>query len=521
MHRFIVTLLADLCLVALATIGAVAFRDNLELSPARIEAMWPYLCASLVVSLPIFLALGLNRSIWRMSSAGDYLRVAVASMLIVLSATSVSFLVNRLDGVARALPPLQLILMILLLAGTRVLVRLRHGNRRRAPLLLAPGREDARRPETVLVLGINRVCELYLQALDELAEDRIVVAGLIGGNERHTGRVVQRHAVLGTPEQIGDVLRDLEVHGISVDRIVVTTATGRLSQAARDALCRLERSSSIEVDFFAERIGVIARRAGGAAASTTALSIRAEAATKAPGSEAVFSFAAGDLTQISRRPYWRAKRLFDVILSAVLIVLLSPVALLVGALAAFDVGMPIVFWQQRLGLGGRPFRLLKVRTMAAPHDADGNRLSDDERVSAIGRFLRRSRLDELPQLFHILRGQMSFVGPRPLLAGEQPDASSARLLVRPGLTGWAQVKGGRGISMTDKAALDVWYVRNASLRLDLEIALRTVPIVLFGERVDAMSIQKAWHELLAAGICRPMHYGNGSSEAVQQVRKSA
>ena len=275
MHRFIVTLLADLCLVALATIGAVAFRDNLEFSPARIEAMWPYLIATLAVSLPIFLAFGLNRSIWRMSSAGDYLRVAVASMLIVLSATSVSFLVNRLEGVARALPPLQLILMILLLAGTRVLVRLRHGNRRRAPTLLTPEGENARRPATVLVLGINRVCELYLQALNEFAADRIVVAGLIGGNERHTGRLVQRHAVLGTPEQISDVLRDLEVHGIAVDRIVVTTAIERLSQTARDALIQLERESSIELDFFAERIGVVAPQSSGAALPAAAASLHA------------------------------------------------------------------------------------------------------------------------------------------------------------------------------------------------------------------------------------------------------
>ena len=210
----------------------------------------------------------------------------------------------------------------------------------------------------------------------------------------------------------------------------------------------------------------------------------------------MFTFAADDLEQLSRRPYWRAKRLIDVVLSGVLILVLSPVALVVGALAAFDIGMPVVCWQQRLGLGGRPFRLLKVRTMA-------------------------SRRDELPQLHHILTGQMSFAGPRPLLAGDQPDVSSARLLVRPGLTGWAQVKGGRDISMTDKAALDVWYVRNASLLLDLEIVLRTVPIVLFGERVDATSIQRAWRELLDAGICRPVQYGNGGDNAAHQVRKSA
>ncbi|NJL08643.1 MAG: sugar transferase, partial [Methylacidiphilales bacterium] len=119
-------------------------------------------------------------------------------------------------------------------------------------------------------------------------------------------------------------------------------------------------------------------------------------------------------------------------------------------------------------------------------------------VSAFGHLLRRTRLDELPQLFSILLGHMSFVGPRPLLPVDQPAGHSARLLVRPGLTGWAQIKGGRIISAEDKAALDVWYVRNASLALDLRILLGTIPMVLFGERVAEDAIAQAWRELQEA-----------------------
>ena len=114
--------------------------------------------------------------------------------------------------------------------------------------------------------------------------------------------------------------------------------------------------------------------------------------------------------------------------------------------------------------------------------------------------MRRTRLDELPQLFNILRGDMSFVGPRPLLPRDQSDTDRARLLVRPGLTGWAQVVGGRGISADDKAALDVWYVQNASLLLDVSILLRTVPIVLFGERISPVLIERAWHDLANTGV---------------------
>jgi lipopolysaccharide/colanic/teichoic acid biosynthesis glycosyltransferase len=116
--------------------------------------------------------------------------------------------------------------------------------------------------------------------------------------------------------------------------------------------------------------------------------------------------------------------------------------------------------------------------------------------------MRRLRLDELPQLFNILRGDMSFIGPRPLLAIEQSDGLRARLLVRPGLTGWAQVVGGRDISAEDKAALDVWYVRNASLALDLEIMARTIPMVLFGERISRHLIEQAWRDLKDGGVLK-------------------
>jgi hypothetical protein len=155
------------------------------------------------------------------------------------------------------------------------------------------------------------------------------------------------------------------------------------------------------------------------------------------------------------------------------------------------------------GARGRPFKLYKFRTMAAAHDSAGNCVPDEERLSAIGRILRRTRLDEVPQLYNILVGEMSFVGPRPLLPVDQPAAFAARLLVRPGLTGWAQVKGGRVISAADKAALDVWYARNASLALDLRILAETVPMVLFGERVCQQSIDRAWSELRCSGICEP------------------
>jgi lipopolysaccharide/colanic/teichoic acid biosynthesis glycosyltransferase len=217
--------------------------------------------------------------------------------------------------------------------------------------------------------------------------------------------------------------------------------------------------------------------------------------------DAVFILSAGDVEALGRRPYWRIKRIMDIVGAACLLVVAMPFAVLIAMLVATDIGRPAIFWQERPGVGGRPFKLFKFRTMSDAHDTQGGHIPEDERLSAVGRFLRRTRLDELPQLYNILIGEMSLVGPRPLLPADQCPAYAARLLVRPGLTGWAQIIGGRNISAADKAALDVWYGHNASLALDLKILLRTIPIIFFGERVNAKIVHRTWDELRQAGIC--------------------
>ena len=215
-----------------------------------------------------------------------------------------------------------------------------------------------------------------------------------------------------------------------------------------------------------------------------------------------FEIAPAELDMIAKRRYWVGKRAFDSLAALALLFICSPLMAVAAVFVALSIGSPVLFWQQRPGLGGRPFRLYKFRTMRAAHAPDGHSLSDKERVSRIGSLMRRLRVDELPQLFNVVRGDMCFIGPRPLLAREQPDAYRARLLVRPGLTGWAQVVGGRDISPEDKAALDVWYVRNASLALDLEIVARTVPMVLLGERISRPLIEQTWRDLSEGGILK-------------------
>lgn len=171
------------------------------------------------------------------------------------------------------------------------------------------------------------------------------------------------------------------------------------------------------------------------------------------------------------------KRLFDVTVAAVLLVVLAPLLLLLAVLVALLLGRPVFFVQQRPGRHGRPFKLIKFRTMVDARDASGNLLPDAQRLTRFGRWLRATSLDELPELWNVLKGDMSLVGPRPLLIEYLPlysPVQARRHEVRPGITGWAQVNGRNDISWEEKFALDVWYVDNQSLLLDLKILLLTM-----------------------------------------------
>ena len=171
------------------------------------------------------------------------------------------------------------------------------------------------------------------------------------------------------------------------------------------------------------------------------------------------------------------KRLFDVAIAALALLLLWPVLTLLVLLVRLKLGTPVLFRQERPGQGAKPFTLIKFRTMTDKRDGQGNLLPDAERLTPFGKFLRASSLDELPELWNVLKGEMSLVGPRPLLMRYLPrytPEQARRHEVRPGITGWAQVNGRNALGWEEKFALDVWYVDNHTLWLDLKIILFTL-----------------------------------------------
>jgi sugar transferase EpsL len=183
-----------------------------------------------------------------------------------------------------------------------------------------------------------------------------------------------------------------------------------------------------------------------------------------------------------------AKRALDVVGAALALVVLSPLLAIVAVLVRVRMGSPVLFRQTRPGRHGRPFTLVKFRTMTDRRDAAGALLPDAERLTSFGRWLRRTSIDELPELLNVLAGEMSLVGPRPLLMEYLPLYSpeqARRHDVRPGITGWTQVNGRNALSWDEKFAFDVWYVDHRSLRLDLSILARTAKQVVSGHGVSA------------------------------------
>ena len=181
------------------------------------------------------------------------------------------------------------------------------------------------------------------------------------------------------------------------------------------------------------------------------------------------------------------KRFFDIVVSILALLVLSPVLAILAFQVRHKLGRPVVFRQTRPGLHERPFAILKFRTMTDDRDADGSLLPDSDRLPPFGRFLRSTSLDELPELWNVLKGDMSLVGPRPLLMEYlelYSDEQARRHEVRPGITGWAQVNGRNALTWEDKFSLDVWYVDNHSLWLDLKILILTIAKVFKREGVS-------------------------------------
>ena len=338
-----------------------------EFDKGRIEALLPYLAATVTVSIAFFATAGLNRSIWRFSGMHDYLRVSSVVMIVCIGAVALSFAFNRLDGVARSLPFLQAIVGVMALVGARVVHRLRHSSRRRKASATLP--VFAKSTEiNILILGVTRLTEAYLQALDEMASGRISVAGIVGRANRHVGRLVASHPVLGLPKDLESVLDSLDLHGIVIHQIVVAEPFSVLPEDVQGALLRVERSRGVSLQLLTDVLGFN---------DQAPIDGEVEFITQfAALSRVDGEIAPEELQRLSAGSFWKLKRRLDTIVALLALVALWPVFVAIALLVATSVGLPVLFWQRRPGLHGKAFHLYKFRTMGAAHSVDGRRLSE-------------------------------------------------------------------------------------------------------------------------------------------------
>jgi lipopolysaccharide/colanic/teichoic acid biosynthesis glycosyltransferase len=460
----------DLAWVALSPFAALFIRDNFAPREEALAATILYACLGLVIAAIVFPIGGLNRTLWRYTSLSELMRLQFAVTVTILFALLATFAHTRLLDISRSLPLLQWFLLVAAMTGTRLAIRLW---REKSSV---KGQQFVRQSdnENVLVVGVNGLAEMYLGAIEELGARKFKVVGFLASGMQLRGRLLRSHKVLGQPEDLLKVAQELEVHGTWLDRIVVAEDLQQLSPSARQALLKFETASNVKIHLLPELLGFGPSSDKVAGADKTTEALTGEGAT---------------LRDPGRRQY--PKRLFDIFGAAILLIITAPLFVVIALLIAIDVGLPVVFWQHRPGRFGRHFKLYKFRTMRGPHDEHGNRIADEVRLSKFGTLLRLSRLDELPQLYNILVGEMSFVGPRPLLVTDHEAGTQERLMVRPGLTGWAQVNGGRKLAPEDKAALDIWYIAHLSLALDLKIALRTLLVLLSGEHINQEAVRAA------------------------------
>jgi lipopolysaccharide/colanic/teichoic acid biosynthesis glycosyltransferase len=405
-----------------------------------------------------FLVFGFQASVPRYFSVSDALAISKAVVVAELTTCIVLFSLIRLDGIPRSAPIIHAVILAAGLIAFRATARLLGDEWNTAVQRNALS-------EHIIIIGANRLTSLYIKLLKACDPSNKHVIGVLDTRRNMIGRAMEGVKIVGEPEYLETLMDEYLVHGVKVDRIVIGGGPDLLRDAGMTKIRAVCAHRNIGLDFLPQLVGLVEFASG-------------PGVTDSEKRKEELKYR-GDLVPSA---YFRFKPAFDFCAALTLLVVLIPMLLTVSLMVLLDVGSPVLFWQQRLGLKGQNFLLYKFRTLRAPFNGQGQEIPADQRLSWVGHLLRDTGLDELPQLLNVLVGDMSLIGPRPLLPEDQPANSAGRLLVRPGITGWAQVNGGKLLTAEEKVTLDEWYVQNASLWVDIILVWRTLKIARLGAR---------------------------------------
>ena len=435
----------------------------------RIDVVVLYWSVALVVSLIVFHWFKISSPLPNFFSMRDALTVATACLTAVALTTVILFVFTRLDYAPRSIPVIHFLTLGSGLIGIRTWSRLR--DTRRAPQNYQPRCDEL---EFVMIIGATRLAWFFSMMVEELSSPEHRIVAILDERPQLINRTLNGFSIVGSPENLSGIIDEYATHGVAINKVVVAVHPRDLTEKTRNEVRAVSDARNIPIEWLHQTFSIAHAKISVSSKSPVAnLNVAAT---------------------VTARPYWKIKRLMDIVVALAMIIMFAPLTILVAALVVIDVGFPIVFWQQRVGYLGRPLRVYKFRTMRSSFDRKGQLTPEPERLSLLGRLLRRNHLDEIPQLFNILMGSMSVIGPRPLLPVDQPKDIGLRLQVRPGLTGLAQINGGTSLSVDEKSALDEWYIQHASLCLDIRIILRTIWVMVRGNPRNHTQISAALAE---------------------------
>jgi lipopolysaccharide/colanic/teichoic acid biosynthesis glycosyltransferase len=444
----------DACFALLSPLLALWVRDAPVLSAGSFSLFLYWACCT-IFSLLAFSIFRLEHKGLRYFSVDDIFDIAKAVVAAELLTAATLFLFTRLEGIPRSTFFIHALILATALVAARTIAHFEFAQK---GALRHPSKT-----KYVVVIGSNYLSSAFIKWLETNEIEPKQVMAILDDREEVMGRKVSGVQVLGSPLQLKQTVEEFSVHGVKIDEVIVSNGENQLTKPVLAELQRICRQKEIELTFLPQLFHSTFRQV-------------ASSNNEPAGLQQAPTFPISS--------YFEVKRVLDFVFALLFTALLSPVFLCVSVLVALDVGTPLVFWQRRSGLRGRGFQIYKFRTMQSPFDRLGESLPERRRLSAIGHLLRKTGLDELPQLLNVLAGEMSLVGPRPLMPEDQPADPTIRLMVRPGITGWAQVNGGKQITNDEKGDLDEWYIRNASPWLDLRILLLTCRYVFIGNRAN-------------------------------------
>jgi lipopolysaccharide/colanic/teichoic acid biosynthesis glycosyltransferase len=383
-------------------------------------------------------------------SVHDALNIVKAVALTELLTCIVFFTVSRLDGIPRSTPIIHALLLATSLISIRALGQAVWSG-------MIPNRSRPSAPvENIIMIGANHVSSLYIQLIERSSGGLRRVIALLDDDPRLMGRSIAGTRILAAPRHIEAVIEEFIVHGVRTDRVIVGGDI-RSNKALLKQVGTVCERHGIELTFVSQLLGLP--------------ELQEAAPRKRPS--LINSFGLG----FALGSYLRYRRFADPFIALILLSILLPALLIIAVVCLLDVGSPALFWQQRLGRDGRAFLVYKFRTFKAPFDRQGHPIAD-RKPSFVGRLLRQTRVDELPQLLNVLVGDMALIGPRPLLPEDQPANPATRLTARPGITGWAQVNGGKFLTPEEKDQYDELYIRKATFSFDLRILFMTLKVLL-------------------------------------------